>query len=239
MLAAVWPGEAGPQQPAHAPPPCVDRRGDMPVAGRWYIPLFCRAMRRGGRGTPRPYKRGVMRPRSGTWAPRWGGSPRPVGVRRCLTRSARECRQRMPMGAAVRLPIVVRVAGHAELPRHRRGGQGAASPRHGCVGTCPAGDLCATVRRMRAQCVAGPAGREVSPRLDGRFGGRIDWGTDGSVVVTGRRAQKLPSRPIVCSSSTIRRSSAARACIRTIGSPCGSRKRTSTWSLASTSSEPL
>ena len=67
-----------------------------------------------------------------------GGSPCSVGVRRCLTRRPARAGGPAPMVTAVVLSIVVRAAGHVELPRHAaRAGE--AAPRPYRVGRCVPG----------------------------------------------------------------------------------------------------
>ena len=96
---------------------------------------MCRAAGAAGEAAPRPYTDGSARRRCDRYLQRWGRIPRPVGVRRCLTRRPRgpaipRCADRPGTGEIV---YVVDTR-HANLPHRRRGGQGGTSPLHGVGG---------------------------------------------------------------------------------------------------------
>jgi len=131
-------GSGGPAD--HRGCPSVVGRDDRRMAG-WdaHVPRLWR----GGRGSASPLQRGRTHPRSGRWAPRWGAHPRLVGVRRCLTRPAREGRHAAPAPATHRRaqasPPVAAPSG--------AGGRGGASPLQGYSDASPVGQTGAKVGR--------------------------------------------------------------------------------------------
>jgi len=136
---------------------------------------MCRAGGAGGRGGASPLQRGAVHPRSGRWAPRWGDLAALVGVRRCLTRPARQgrptttgvrrrsvlmidaCRDATRMGRAVRRGRARRrlapTTWRAASPVGYWGATGGCNPRHVGVRRCltrparRAGNACQWVPR--------------------------------------------------------------------------------------------
>jgi len=140
----------------------------------WGATRVCRASGAAGEAAPRPYTGRAVLSGAAQSGHGWAVQPRPVGVRRCLTR-----RPRGPViVAGERVPPCARahrsVGRHAGVPRLWRGGRGSASPLQGVGGASP-------VQRV-SPAVAYPRPRPVGVRrcLTRR------WCAEGSESAGGR-----------------------------------------------------
>jgi hypothetical protein len=131
-----------------------------------YAAGICRAADAAGEAAPRPYTDGPARRRCDRYLPRWGRVPRPVGVRRCLTRrpggpAIPRCADHPGTGEIMHV-VDTR---HGNLPRRWRGGRGNASPLHRWAGTSPVRPIPATVGpyppSCRGQAVPDPPARRA------------------------------------------------------------------------------
>jgi hypothetical protein len=125
--------------------------------------MHCRAHGGGGRGSASPRQGGPAHSRSGIRVRRWGAHPRPVGVRRCLTRRPGRAGRPSRRGSSAvtacrRVPRVAAPMARAgeAAPRPYKVGRRIPGRAHGCDG----GALAPSCRGQAVPDPSGPRGRE-------------------------------------------------------------------------------